>query len=158
MFLPSAKSVKDVIEATIGRDCEIAAVDKISPVDGAGGMIVTYWDDQAKNQVAILWSPEAAAFVGSAFALLPPLAAKEMAAERDVRIDVIENLVEVCNVVSAVFEHPRNPGVRLNEPYFPLSQAPTELVKHMYQHFDRVDYDLTVDNYGTGKISFVAIG
>jgi hypothetical protein len=157
MFLPSAMSVRDIIEATIGRDCTIAAVDKLLPIDAVGGLVAIYWDDQAKVQAAICWSPEAAAFVGSAFALLPAGPAKEMAAQRDVRSDVIDNLIEVCNVVSAVFEHPKNPDVRLSETFFPLSEAPVPLALHIFQHFERVDYELKVDNYGSGRVTIVAL-
>lgn len=157
MLIPSAKAVKDVIEATIGREVTITPVDKMDAHDAAGGLVATYCDDSAKLRAVICFSPEAAAYIGCSFALLPAGPAKEMASERSLRNDVVDNVSEICNVFSAVFEHPSNPDVRLARTYWPTAEIPDTLATHVFTHFNRADFVVEVNGYGSGRLCLVGI-
>ena len=156
--LPNNKAVKDLLEGMLGKEVSLTAATKLSPVDGVGGLLATYCDDAFKIKAVVAWSAEAASYVGSALALIPPVVAKEMAAERNIREDVIENLTEVCNVMSSLFDHPTNPHVRMSGTYFPTAKAPQALAIFVFQHADRIDFELSVEGYGVGRLSVVSVG
>jgi hypothetical protein len=70
---------------------------------------------------------------------------------------VVENLTEVCNVMAALFDHPSNPHVRMSGTYFPTVKAPPALAMFLFRHAERIDFSLTVDGYGPGKLSMVSV-
>jgi hypothetical protein len=157
MKLPNSKSVKDVLEGMLGRDVTLdAAVSKMSPVDAVGGLVATYCDDDSQMRAILGWSIEAAAYVGCSLGLIPAGMAKEMAAEKYLRTDAVENLAEVSNVMAAAFDRPGNPHVRMDQTYFPTGSAPQPLTSFMFSHSDRLDYELTIKGYGVGKMTLVA--
>jgi hypothetical protein len=156
MKLPNSKSVKDVLEGMLGRDVTLdASVDKMSPIDAVGGLVATYCDDNSQLRAILGWSPEAAAFIGCSMGLIPAGMAKEMAAEKALRHDAIENLAEVSNVLAAAFDSPTNPHVRMDNTYFPTGSAPQQITTFMFTHSDRIDYALDIKGYGVGKMTLV---
>ncbi len=159
MQLPKNKNVKDLLEGLLGREVELdPSGEKMSPIDAVGGLIATYCDDDSQLRAILGWSSDAGAYVGCSLSLIPLGIAKAMAAERSLRHDPVEGLSEVSNVVAAVFDHPQNPHVRMNHTYYPTASAPQELTTFMFQHANRVDFDLSVKGYGAGKMSVVVCG
>jgi hypothetical protein len=156
MQLPHNKNIKDVLEGMLGRDVDLdATTDRMSPIDGVGGLVATYCDDDSQLRAILGWSPEAAAFVGCSLGLIPAPMAKEMAADKFLRNDAVENLAEVSNVLAAAFDRPGNPHVRMIDTYYPTGGAPQELTTYMFTHSDRADFALNIKGYGVGKMTLV---
>jgi hypothetical protein len=156
MQLPANKTIKDLLEGMLGRDVALdPSAERMSPIDAVGGLVATFCDDASNLRVILGWSIDAGAYVGCCLGLIPAGLAKEMIAEKAIRTDAVENLAEVSNVMAATFDHPQNPHVRMNQTYHPTGSAPGELTRYMFTHAERVDLELNVKGYGSGKMSLV---
>jgi hypothetical protein len=159
MNLPSNKKVKDLIEGMLGRPVTLEPADELlSPVDTVGGLIATYCDDSSHVRGMLGWSSGAGAIVGCALGLIAAPMAQEMAVERSLPADIVDNLAEASNIMAALFDLPGNPHVRMGERYYPSATTPPELAALMYLNPERLDWELTVKGYGTGKVSLVSRG
>ncbi|HEX2902117.1 MAG TPA: hypothetical protein VHO01_01560 [Jatrophihabitans sp.] len=156
MRLPSNKDIKDLLEGMLGRDVSLEpAATTLSSTDTIGSLIATYCDDDSRTRAVLGWSIDAGAHVGAAIGLVPAPLAKEMAAEQFLRLDIADNLAEVSNVMAALFDKPGNPHVRMQDRYCPAASAPAELSSFLYTNADRLDLDITVKGYGSGKLALV---
>lgn len=156
MRLPPNKDIKDLLESMLGRDVSLEpSKTTLSSSDTVGSLIATYCDDDSKNRAVLGWSIEAGAHVGASIGLIPAPLAKEMAAENFLRLDIADNLAEVSNVMAALFDLPGNPHVRMKDRYCPAATAPPELSSFLYSNPDRVDFDITIKGYGSGKFALV---
>lgn len=159
MNLPAEKLVKDVLDGMLGRETALKhSEQRMSPIDAVGGMVASYCDDAGKVRAIVGWSVAAAAYVGGALGLIPPATTEEMVTEHYLKTDVAENLAEICNVLAATFEQAGSPHVRLLKTYEPAAKAPPDISIFLYQHSERVDLDVEVPTYGTGKMSLVVFG
>ena len=159
MHLPNNKQLRDVLEGMVGRDVRLDASQKhLGPTDIVGGFVATFVDDGQRLSALLGWSVEAAAYVGSCLGVVPAKMAKEMVKDKFLRSDVIENVSEVSNVIASVLNTPNTPHLRMGKTYYPAPSAPTDLLTYLYQHAGRIDVDVTVSGYGTGKIALVSYG
>jgi len=156
MQLPPNKDIRDLLEGMLGRDVALEpSATTLSSSDTVGSLVATYCDDDGRTRAVLGWSVEAGAQVGAAIGLIPAPLAKEMAAEQFLRLDIADNLAEVSNVMAALFDLPGNPHVRMKDRYCPAASAPPELTSFLYSNPDRVDLDITVKGYGSGKFALV---
>jgi hypothetical protein len=159
MTLPAEKLVKDVLDGMLGRETSLKHADsRLSPIEAVGGMVASYCDDTGRIRAISGWSVAAAAYVGGALGLIPAATTEEMVDEHYLKDDVAENLAEVCNVLAGTFEQAGSPHVRLLKTYQPAAKAPPDVSIFLYQHSERVDFDIEVPTYGTGKMSIVVFG
>jgi hypothetical protein len=159
MTLPPEKLVKDVLDGMLGRETTLKHSDtRLSPIDAVGGMVAAYCDDAGKVRAIAGWSVAAGAYVGGCLGLIPPATTEEMVTERYLNEDVAENLGEVCNVLAGTFEQAGSPHVRLLKTYQPSAKTPPDMAIFLYQHVERIDFDIEVPTYGTGKMAVVIFG
>ena len=159
MQLPNNKQIKDVLEGMVGRDVALeTSAKQMAPIDAVGGFVATFIDDEQKLCALLGWSVEAAAYVGGCLGLVPPKMTKEMATDKYLRSDIVENITEVSNVISTALNKPGNPHVRMAQTYFPTSTAPDDITKHLFAHSARLDVDVNVSGYGAGQLTIVGYG
>ncbi|HTZ44230.1 MAG TPA: hypothetical protein VMB79_10230 [Jatrophihabitans sp.] len=159
MQLPPAKNIKDLLEGMLGREVTLEpARRQLDSSDTVGSLITTYRDDDYQLRAILGWSLSAGAQVGASIGLIPAPLAAEMIEESALRLDIVDNLGEVSNVMAALFDLPTNPHVRMVDRYHPAATAPPELSAFLYQHADRLDLDVTVKGYGSGTLALVSCG
>lgn len=159
MTLPAPKVFKDVLDGLTGRATTLKPRNrKLTSVDAIGGAIALYVDDRNKPRALIGWSLGAAAHAGCAFALIPANQSAQIVKERFLPEEMVEAVYELSNVLSGAFSSEEtNPHVKLESLYHPAAAAPTQFTKLMYEHYERLDFELEVPGYGTGLFSIVVM-
>ena len=158
MQLPPPKLFKDVLDGLLGKDVTLMQRSrKLSSVDAVGGAIALYVDDNNRNRALIGWNVAAAANAGCAFGLMPAKTAESVVRDKFLPADIVDCVSEMSNVLSSALEKGDNPHVKLQQVYSPAAMAPNEIAKLMYEHFERMDFEMDVPGYGTGLFSVVVI-
>jgi hypothetical protein len=151
--LPNVKDVKDLVEGLLGRTVEFGAgglwsPDPQDPVVGAEIL-----DDHGRLAAAIVVDLPLAIYLGAAVGLVPPGGAQDMADDGELTKMIGENLYEVFNVLSAVFNNVSSDiHVRLGSMFDPDDGVPTEVAQWLSSPVGRLDLDVEVTSYGRGVL------
>lgn len=152
--VPTAFEIRDLFEGMLGRevtwDGDAARVDVL---DGAA--VATFVDDQGRLAALALADVPLIALAGSAIGLLPLAAAQKAIAEDLVTPVQFENMGEILNVMASVLNKHDTPHLRLRETYSPRETLPADVASLALVQGGRIDGALTIQGYGTGRISMV---
>lgn len=153
--LPVLKDVRDVLMGLTGSDVTLTAG---QPVAGTAarpsyGLLVT--DTGALAAVAVL-DLALAAGLGAALGLLPPGAAEDAVDEGALTPILQENLYEVVNILSSVYNVPGSAHVRLTTLHVHGEPVPPDAAALAIVIGRRVDVTVALGRYGGGGLSLVA--
>ena len=151
--LPPVKMIKDVLDGLLGREVEMGPAEPMASVDMIGGLLAAYVDDGNVLRAVAGWDLPAAAYVGAAVGLVPGGGAEAAVEERYIPENMQENLGEVSNVLATVFQLPGNPHLRLQTTYCPAAAAPDQETQLLYGLGQRIDLELDISGYGTGRLA-----
>ena len=153
--LPAAKDVREMLTGLVGKPVAVSPGAPVTPAPDRPVSVAVYVDPQMNVNALCLMDLGAAAYTGSALALLPPGGAQD-AVEEDGELSgmQVEALHEVVNVLSALFNTPGAPHSKLHKLYAPGEEVPGDLAG-MLAAFNRIDLAIEVPTYGKGSLSFV---
>lgn len=151
--LPPNKLIKDVLDGMLGKEVSISPADALTSADTVGGALSTYVDDASALWAVIGWDLTLGACVGAAVGLVPKGAAEDAIEERYIPEHLLENLSEVANVLASVFQIPGNPHLRLEKTFNPLNSAGDQAIQLLYALGNRIDLNVEVPGYGTGRLA-----
>lgn len=116
--------------------------------------VALYVDDSGRDVIACLVDRTLVAVFGAALALIPPGVAAEAAKSPSITELLLSNAYEVLNVLAAAFNEsaPESEHVRLRALRI-ITDVPQKLTAAM----QRVDYDVTVTSYVTGRLAIVVL-
>jgi hypothetical protein len=153
--LPAAKDVRDMLTGLVGKPVTVTPGAPVTPTPDRPVAVAVYVDPHMNVNALCLMDLGAAAYTGSALALLPPGGAQD-AVEEDGELSgmQVEALHEVVNVFAALFNAEGAPHSKLHKLYAPGEELPGDLAG-MLAAFNRVDLGIEVPTYGKGAISLV---
>jgi hypothetical protein len=98
-----------------------------------------------------------AAITGSALGMIPAATLSEIDPNAPLRQDLMENYYEVVNMTTPVLQKVQGtPRLKLAEMYtHPNDELPQSVWDIINSAGQRRDFDLTVEGYGSGKISIL---
>jgi hypothetical protein len=155
VLVPGAKEVRDMLTGLIGKPVAVGPGAPVTPAPDRPVAVAVYVDRQMDVNALCLMDLAAAAYTGSALALLPPGGAQD-AVEEDGELSgmQVEALHEVVNVLSSLFNTPGAPHSKLHKLYAPGEDVPADLAG-MLSAFNRVDLAIEIPTYGKGALSLV---
>src|SRR5690349_5055269 len=157
--MPGQDKVRDVLADLMGRTVTVARTDVIPvEVEGPGpAALADYEADGGAIGVLCVADLRLTNALGAALTLVAPAAVDE-AVER-LRIDdpTFDNFREVVNVLTSLFNTTDTPHVKFRE----VHRLPADLSAETVQLLDaprgRRDFDVNVEDYGSGRLSvFIA--
>jgi hypothetical protein len=151
--LPSRHAVRSLIGDLIGRDIDLQDGSPV-PAKTTNVVAVFVTDKLATSAVAVV-SLEGAARLGGAFGMVPRAGVDDAIAERSLSPLLRDNCYEVLNVMSAAFNVPGAPHVRLYEMYGPDAIVPGDVAALVGLAGSRMDITLRVAGYGDVALSIV---
>ena len=151
--LPSRHAVRSLLEGLVGRDIEISDGDPVA--SKATNVIGVYVTDKLAVSALAVVNLEAAARLGGSLGMLPKAGVDDAIAERDLFGALKDNCYEIINVLSAVFNVPEAPHVRLYEMYGPNGVVPGDVAALAASLGNRMDVRLRISGYGDGLLSLV---
>ncbi len=152
--VPTAFEVRELFEGLLGRSVEWeGTMHHVDPLDGA--MVGLYTNDFGSVGALILCDVALAAWAGSAIALLPHNGAESAVTNNRLTPAQFENMSEVLNVASSMFNKNGTPHLKLHEAYAPRETLPADANEWVLAPANRIDGTLTIQGWGVGRISVV---
>jgi hypothetical protein len=151
--LPSRHAVRTLVEGIVGRDVDLDDGDPV-PARPTNVVAVYVTDKLAVSAVAVV-DLAGAARIGGALAMLPRGGVDDAIDEKDLPGMLRENCYEVLNVLSAVFNVPGAPHVRLYEMHGPDAALPADVAALAATTGNRMDLVLGIAGYGDARLSLV---
>lgn len=151
--LPNPKEVRDMLEGLLGRDVNVSPGNP--PEADKPLAIGVYVDDQLTMRAIGVADLPFAAFSGAAIGLIPKGGAEACVEDNELSASVKENFNEVLNVISALFNLPEHPHLKLYDTYAPGEAPPSDVAAVVRTIGRRLDLDAEVSGYGKGIFSLV---
>jgi hypothetical protein len=155
--LPPTMAVRDMLLDMLGRDVTVAPSEPWAPTLSDPGAVAAYIDDESRLRALISCDLELAVALGSSIALIPAKTAANSVEEGRMTPDMADNLSEVLNIFSALFNRPSWPHVRLYLVYLPGEPPPADLSAQARLLGKREDLKIEVSGYGSGRLSLVIV-
>lgn len=156
--LPAALEVRELLEGLLGRNVSaIIGTGMVDPGQHPGAVVGVYVDDMLKLRALIVMDLPLACHVGAAIALLPAATAREAADQGLMTPALYDNTAEILNVAASLFNNANAPHVRLYEAHAPRETLPADVAKWVTAYVRRLDMELEVEGYGSGRISVAVI-
>jgi hypothetical protein len=151
--LPSRHAVRNLLEGLLGRDVDLADSEPVPPK--VTNVVAVYVTDKLAVSALAVVSLEAGARLGGALGMLPRAGVDDAIAERALSGVLKDNCHEILNVLSAVFNVPNAPHVRLYEVYGPNGIMPGDIAALAAVVGNRMDVAVKIGGYGQGMLSIV---
>lgn len=120
------------------------------------GPVTVFDDPEGKAAAVSVADFEFAAYLGAALTMLPPGVAEQAVRGKKIAESIEENFGEVMNVLSSkLTKSPNRVIIRL--PFKASTPLPDDAKPIKAKPAKRADYDVEVQGYGTGKVSFFLI-
>lgn len=152
--VPTAFEIRELFEQMLGRDVEWDGDAKaVDVLDGAS--VAVYVNDIGAIVALGLADIPLTARGGSAIGLLPQNIAEQAVADELVTPAQFDNMAEILNVAASLLNKPDSEHLRLKETFSPRETVPAPVAELALQQANRIDGGLTIQGYGSGRISMV---
>lgn len=156
--LPTAKEIRDIFEGLLGRPVEVETdYEFIRPDEEFGACTATFIDALNQVHAIVVMDLNLCAHMGAAFQLIPPDAAKDVINEAFLPDTYVENVYELLNVFSSLFNKDDAPHLRIDLMYTPGEELPRDLYKTVTSFVERRDSILNVEGYGKGRLGVLVL-
>ena len=151
--LPGRAAVRSLVEDLVGRPVELGDADPVP--NRPSNVVAVYVTDQLTMTAVVVVDLPGAARIGGALGMLPRGGVDDAIDEGDLSGMLRDNTYEVLNVLSATFNVPGAPHVRLYEMYGPNASLPSDVATLATVLGNRLDVVLTIAGYGDAHVSVV---
>lgn len=157
LALPTELSVRNVMSDVLDRDVSVSHANGPALEDGAG-LLAVYRDDEQQVRAVAGWSVPLVIAAGASLGLVPPGFAAELVAERLVRKDLLDNVLEMCNVLVAAFGRGEDtPHLRFAGHHHPASGADADIRELANRHSNRLDLLIGIAGYPEGVLTLAVV-
>ncbi len=155
--LPPLKELRDLLTMLVGRECEISLADEsVTPATEPGVVVGVYVTQFLRGEALVAVDTYLAAALGGAIALLPARTALGSVGPGPLPETLLENVSEVLNVTSALFNVENAPHLRLESVHDSgAGLLPGDVATWLRSFGPRLDVRVEVLGYGVGLLSFV---
>jgi hypothetical protein len=155
--LPHTKNLRDMLMDMLGRDVHVGPSGPWAPSQREPGAVAVYIDDGWQPRAFISCCLPLSVALSASLALIPAQAAQSCVEEGQLSDDLAENLHEVLNILSALFNLPERPHLRLSTVHTPGSPPPPDVSAQLRVFGKREDLKIDVAGYGSGRLSLVLV-
>ena len=155
--LPAPKHVRDLLADLLGRDVTVGTGTPVASTKARPAAIAVFADDKLRTIAVSLLDLPLCGATGGALGLLPVAGVNQMVEDKDLSEILLENLYEVVNILSVLFNVPGAPHAKLHKLYAPGEPLPPDIRAYASALGFRIDLDVGVAGYGNGRLSIVAL-
>ena len=150
--LPNAKEMRDLLEMLMGRQVEVNPDYEIIKPDEDYAAVAFFNDAMGTVCAAVTMDFAACAYAGAALQLIPAAGAEDCIKDMVLEDNYIENVYEVLNVFSSLFNKEGAPHVTIGLMYTPGEPLHADELKMVTSYVERRDSIINVDGYGKGRM------
>jgi hypothetical protein len=155
--VPAPMEVRSMLEEMLGRDVQVAPSAPWAPMRPDQGAIGLFVDDSTMIRAVAVCDVELSAYAGASIGLLPVDQAQQAVADNEIPEMLQENLYEVLNIVSALYNVEGAPHLRLYAVHHVGGDATPELLALGGVLGRRLDLTVSIAGYGTGRLGLVGV-
>jgi hypothetical protein len=155
--LPVAKQIKDLLEGVLGRDVTLAPSPPFAPGPKTPGSVAVYVDDMLRITGVIACDLPLSAYAAAALGLVPAKTAQAAVDSGGLTEMLSDNLYEVLNIASSMFNTPGADHLRLHALHPAGAPLPPAVRAHALTLGRREDVSLGIAGYGQGLLSVVMV-
>ncbi|MCH8333286.1 response regulator [Candidatus Sumerlaeota bacterium] len=154
--LPDAQAVGEFLSGMLGLSIDIEEGKPLDLGAKSPAIVAVYASDEGTLATLCVCDIALAGFVGAALSLIPAQVAKESIKARKLSEDLMENVQEVLNVGSSLFNTDDAPHVKMKTIHHPPGEPlPEDVAASISNPSRRLDLDITVPDYGPGKMALI---
>ncbi len=153
--LPKDSELKEML-SMLYDGLEIKPGTTVSTDKGSKVMIAVFVDDQDQPVTACVGDYNFTAFAGAALTRIPKGGAEDAASSGDFSEMLLGNFYEVMNICSRLFMDSSTPHLKLEKSYKSIDELPDNVSSMIAATTGQTGFDITIQNYGAGKLSFLA--
>jgi hypothetical protein len=155
--VPHPKQVRDLFLGLTGKEIDVAPGHPVV-VGRDPATVAVFVTDKLATGALVACDLPLAAYAGAALGLVPLPMAEEALASGLLPDDLTENFYEVVNIMASVFnENPAAPHLKLYKVHAVGEKLPTDVASSLGYVVRRLDLEVTVHGYGSGRLSSVSI-
>ncbi len=157
MHLPTPKQLRDLLTELLGREVAVSPGTPLAPSADAPATFSVFVDNSLTICALIVVDLDLSAHAGAAIGLMPPPTAREAIEEKSLPDTMKENLYEVLNIASAMFNIEGARHTKLHEVYHTGDPVPPLILGKAFTLGQREDLNVSVTGYGPGRVSLVLV-
>lgn len=153
---PTQKSISDLVSTLVGKSVTAKPCPPLAP--GAAPLMAgVYVDDTNKPVGLFLCDLTLGCSVGAALSMVPPAAVAEAVKTGNVPPNLLDNTREVINIAANLIASACERHVRLRDVAIG-KVLPADATALLAKPLLRIDAELAIPGYGTGKLALVVGG
>ncbi len=155
--LPVRASVRDLLADLLGRSVTVDRGDPQVLAASRPAYAASYVLDAGTPTALCVCDLALASRAGAAIGMLPASEATEQIEANALTGDVEEFFREVVNILAKLLNSPTTPHVKLAGVHPVPGPVPAAVAAVALEPADRVDYTVTIDGYGSGALTVLAV-
>jgi hypothetical protein len=153
LTLPGLLPVRNLLEDLLGREVTVEPADPVTR-DDLPTMAVALYVDRGGRLAAVLgMSLPLAANAGAALGLIPPGAAEDSIEDKALSATLVENVQELCNILTGLLNREGAPHVSLSRLVPPGGELPSDAAAQLLALGNRLDVKVRISRYGGGVLA-----
>jgi hypothetical protein len=151
--MPSADNFCEVLGDLMGRGVTLARAATAELGAGQPAALAEYRDDEGALGVVCVADLRLTNALGAALTMVSPALVEDAIAKQTIDQPTIDNFREVVNVMTNLFNTDCTPHLKFRDVHAVPAELPVETAQLLAAPKGRRDFDVTVDDYGTGTLS-----
>ncbi len=156
--LPAPLAVRNLLEDLLGREVSVRPGDPLQAADLTQVVAALYVDSSLRLSALVGMDLPLAAYAGAALGLMPAGGAQDSIEEKSLSPMLAENISELCNVLTGLLNREGAPHLKLYQLFKPGETVPTDAGAHLLALGNRLDLQVEVSRYGSGRFALVLVG
>jgi hypothetical protein len=153
--LPEPAGVGELLSGLLGKTIEAKPSAKWEPAPDMPAVVAAFGPDDGPTSCLWVFDMNTAIYAGAALTMMPPEEAKQAVQAKELRDGFIENVREIFNVGSSLFNSADGSSVKLKDSYVTSKDIPDSVKQLMASSSGRLDLEIVVPDYGKGNISVI---
>lgn len=154
-ILPDTRRIGELYTNTLAKTVHVKPGQAADP---ANSVTATYVDDSGGIRCIIVCETTLGACLGAALMLIPATVALEEAAKGKLSITLLDTLREILNISSQLFRSiTSRHRISLGKLYFAGAAVPADLKTMMSKPSGRLDVEIDIADYTSGRMSLLII-
>jgi hypothetical protein len=152
---PTPKAVRQVLADLLGRDVQLQAESHHVVREDEVAAVAVYVSETGSLAALCACDVALGASLGCSLALLPPGRVNDSVRYMSIDTDVSENLYEVFNVMSTLFNAEGRPHIILDGMIIPPDKLPSAVARMLGSPVGHLPVTIGVQGYGEGAMTVV---
>jgi len=157
-YLPTRKEIRDLLVDLLGREVTLNQSAPFAPGPSEPATLAVYVDDHLQTSAVVVCDLAFSALVGAAIGLVPLAGAEAAIEAQELPQTISENLAEVLNIASSLFNAPEHEHMKLHE-VRPAAKGGMAINDRFLALTlgRREDLSIDIAGYGHGLLSIVLV-